>query len=84
MRQAGICSGALQRYRFRIKQDLRLEAARLNLSQNGLAELCGVSSGYMSQLLSGQRCAGPLVRARLLEVFPTISFDELFERVAEL
>jgi len=54
----------------------------MNLSQNKLATLCGVSSGYMSQLVSGKRHPGPGVRARLLQVFTKLSFDDLFEEEA--
>ena len=68
-------------YRFRLKRNLRKDAARLNISQNKLARACKVSSGYMSQLLSGDRHPGPEVRARLLTVFKTMSFDDLFEEV---
>lgn len=82
MRELGQSSVALLRHRFRIKYDLRYEAARLNVSQNHLASICGITSGYMSQLLSGRRCAGPLVRERLLKHFPKLSFDELFEEVS--
>lgn len=81
MQDRGQRSGTATRHRFRIKRDLRLEAARFNISQNRLARTCGVSSGYMSQLLSGDRCVGPTVRARLMEVFKGFSFDQLFEEV---
>jgi len=81
MQERGQRSGTATRHRFRIKRDLRLEAAKFNVSQNHLGELCGISSGYMSQLLSGVRCAGPAVRARLMEVFKSLSFDQLFEEV---
>jgi hypothetical protein len=37
----------------------------------------------MSQLLSGDRHPGPEVRARLLLVFKSLSFDQLFEEVAQ-
>ena len=81
MRERGQRSSVNSAYRFRIKRDLRSAAARLNISQNRLAELCHVSSGYMSQLLSGDRHPGPEVRSRLLQVFKTLSFDDLFEEV---
>lgn len=72
-----------KRLRYCLKRDLRREAAKINVSQNRLAEVCHVSSGYMSQLLSGQRHAGPDVRARLLTVFKTQSFEDLFEEVRD-
>ncbi|MBM4362596.1 MAG: helix-turn-helix transcriptional regulator [Deltaproteobacteria bacterium] len=66
--------------RFRVKPTVRAAVARMNVSQNHLASRCGVTSGFMSQLLSGQRNAGPTVRARLLEHLG-LSFDDLFEEV---
>src|SRR5688572_26663382 len=52
--------------RFRLRPQLRGALARLNLPQNELARTAGISSGYMSQLLSGTRLVGPRVRARLI------------------
>ena len=66
--------------RFRVKPTVQAAVARMNVSQNQLATSCGLTSGFMSQLLSGQRNAGPNVRARLLEHLG-LSFDDLFEEV---
>lgn len=55
--------------------------SRSNLSQNEFARRCGLSSGFMSQLLAGHRFAGPQTRQRLLEKFPTVQFEDLFEEV---
>ncbi len=52
---------------------------RKNLSQNWLAKRLNISSGYMSQLLTGQRTPSPNLRARILEHFPENNFDDLFE-----
>lgn len=52
---------------------------RKNLSQNWLAKRLNISSGYMSQLLTGQRTPSPSLRARILEHFPESKFDDLFE-----
>ena len=71
-----------QALRFRLKPSVRMAVAKENVSQNHLARSCGVTSGFMSQLLSGRRNAGPAVRARLLEHLPGLSFDDLFEEVA--
>jgi transcriptional regulator with XRE-family HTH domain len=68
-------------YRFRVRSALRRSLARLNVTQNQLARACGVSSGYMSQLLSGTRYAGPRTRKRLLDALPGIEFDVLFEEI---
>ena len=71
---------------FRVR--LRTEAVwellnRLNLSQNQLARRVGIRSGYMSQLMSGQRFASPGVRQRLMDALGVSDFDVLFvmERV---
>lgn len=51
---------------------------RLDLTQNELARLTGISSGYMSQLMSGSRSpSAPLCR-QLMEALGTSGFDELF------
>jgi transcriptional regulator with XRE-family HTH domain len=67
-------------YHYRLHGQVRREIARLNISQNGLARAVGLSSGYMSQLLSGKRFAGPETPHRLMEIIK-LSFDELFEEV---
>lgn len=50
---------------------------RLNMTQNELARLAGISSGYLSQLMTGKRHPGPETRRRLLEALAA-SFDDLF------
>ncbi len=67
--------------RFRIRASVRDQLPYINRSQNELGRRCGVASGYMSQLLRGTRCVGPVVRRRLLVALPDFSFDELFEEV---
>lgn len=39
---------------------------RRNLSQNELARAAETTSGYLSLLMSGKRCASPVMRRRLL------------------
>ena len=51
---------------------------RRNLSQNDLARLVGVTSGYLSQLVNGKRHPSPATRRRLQEVLGDVEFDELF------
>ena len=53
------------------------------ISQNELARLCGLSSGYMSQLVGGTRSPSPRVRRRIQQALEMTDFDELFiiERV---
>lgn len=67
--------------RFRLRPEIRLSIARLNVSQNELARKCGLTSGYLSQLLTGRRNPGPAVRKRLLEHLPGLAFDDIFEEV---
>ncbi len=62
---------------------LRAEAVwdrlnRLNMTQNELAGLLGTSSGHLSRLINGKRCASPSMRRRLMEVLGCSEFDELF------
>lgn len=49
-----------------------------DISQNELARLSGISSGYLSQLLSGARCPAPPVRRRMMRVLGVSDFDDLF------
>ena len=51
---------------------------RRNLSQNELANLAGISSGYLSQLISGRKSPSPEVRRRLQSALNITKFDELF------
>ena len=51
---------------------------RLNMSQNELARLAGISSGYLSQLMTGTRCPSAELRRRLMEVLDVPHFDDLF------
>ena len=51
---------------------------RLNMSQNELARLAGISSGYLSQLMTGTRCPSAEVRRKLMEVLRVAHFDDLF------
>lgn len=51
---------------------------RLNVSQNELARLAGVTSGYISLLMRGRRSPSPEVRRRLMRVLRVTMFDDLF------
>ena len=51
---------------------------RLNISQNELARAMGTTSGYLSQIISGKRCASPDMRRRLLSALGNPPFDDLF------
>ena len=63
----------------RLNRDfIYLLLARRNMSQNSLARMLGLSSGYMAQLMNGDRCPGPKLRQRILEILNPLSFDDLF------
>ena len=50
----------------------------IHMSQNQLAHVMGTSSGYLSQLLNGQRNPSPKMRRRLLQALGNPPFDEVF------
>ena len=52
---------------------------RRNMSQNELARLARISSGYLSQLISRRRCPSPDVRKRLQAALDVEQFEELFD-----
>jgi len=52
--------------------------ARKHLSQNWLALKLDISSGYMSQLLNGERCPSPKIRKKIENIFQEKKFDNLF------
>ena len=54
------------------------QISRRNISQNELADLAGISSGYLSQLISGRKSPSPEVRRRLQAALDITGFDELF------
>ena len=49
-----------------------------NLAQNELAKRLGISSGYMAQLISGNRSPSPKLRRKMLDVLSPLSFEEIF------
>jgi transcriptional regulator with XRE-family HTH domain len=52
--------------------------ARRNMSQNMLAIRAGISSGYISQIISGTRNPSPVVRQKLQDVLAPLTFDDIF------
>ena len=60
---------------------IRKILARKNMSQNWLARQLGVSSGYMSQLMTGVRNPSPDLRIKILEKLKMdeSGFDKVFE-----
>ena len=66
---------------FRVLLDQRQAWARmnvLNLTRNDLARLIGRTSGYVSQMLSGERCPAPETRKRLMAALQVDCFEDLF------
>ncbi|MDE2843907.1 MAG: helix-turn-helix transcriptional regulator [Chloroflexota bacterium] len=62
---------------------LRAEAAwdllrQLNMSQNEFADRCDLTSGYMSQLFSGERSPSASVRRIIQKVLGVEDFNALF------
>ena len=51
---------------------------QLNMSQNELARTLGITSGYLSQLMTGTRCPSAEMRKHLQEALGINSFDDLF------
>ena len=73
-------------FRVRLKAEAVWELLnRLNLSQNELARRIGRSSGYLSQLINGERCPSAETRRRLMDGLGVTDFDVLFvmEKVGE-
>ena len=69
-------------YQFRLKHGVFARLlARNNMSQNQLARKVGISSSFMSQILSGERHAGPKTRKLILAALPGSTFDQLFEEI---
>ena len=60
---------------------IRKILARKNMSQNCYAMRLGVSSGFMSQLMSGVRNPSPALREKILGELKLdeSGFDEIFE-----
>jgi transcriptional regulator with XRE-family HTH domain len=59
-------------------ESLSIEMARRNVSQNGLARALHISSGYVSQLLSGARSPSPELRQEIQNFLKIDDFDLLF------
>ena len=50
----------------------------LDISQNELARLAGISPSHLSQLMNGKSSPSPRVRRRLMEVLGVDDFHRLF------
>ena len=51
---------------------------RRNMSQNELARRAEISSGYLSQLISGRKCPSPEVRRKLQAALEVDCFEDIF------
>ena len=51
---------------------------RLSLTQIELANMVGITSGYLSLLLAGQRRPGPACRRKLMAALGAERFEDLF------
>jgi transcriptional regulator with XRE-family HTH domain len=62
------------------------ETARRNMSLNMLAHKAGISSGYISQLISGDRYPSPQLRGKIQQALQPLTFDDIFilEEVDEI
>ncbi len=54
------------------------EIARRNLSKNMLAIKAGISSSYISQIISGTRYPSPRIREKLQQALQPLTFDDIF------
>jgi transcriptional regulator with XRE-family HTH domain len=54
------------------------ETARRNMSLNMLAHKAGISSGYISQLISGDRYPSPQLRGKIQQALQPLTFDDIF------
>ena len=66
---------------YRAKLDPRKAWAllnQLNMSQNELARRIGRSSGFVSDLFNGRRCASSETRQQIMDVLGVTRFEDLF------
>lgn len=61
----------------RIKKYLLLK----NISQNNFAHRIGITSGYMSQLMSGYRYPSPELRQKMMEYLKINEFNDIYKIV---
>ena len=67
-------------HRVRIKVPALFERLdRLHMSQSALARKAGLTTGYVSQVISGKRTPSPAARQRIQDALGVSDFDELFE-----
>ena len=52
--------------------------ARQNMSQNSFGRGAQVTSGHMSQLLTGRRNVSPRTRKKIMDALPGVTFEQIF------
>jgi len=68
--------------RMNLKTDsVAMRLVRRGTTQNAFAREVGVTSGFMSQMLSGMRCPGPATRRKIMAApsMKGFTFDDLFD-----
>jgi transcriptional regulator with XRE-family HTH domain len=60
------------------KKAILLAITRRNMSQNMLAAKAGITSGYISQIMCGDRSPSAETRQKLMEVLSPMTFDDIF------
>ena len=64
---------------FLCKEEVDLILTKNNISRGEFAKKVGTTSGYMTQLLNGNRAPSPEIRRRIIEALRDyIIFDKLF------
>ena len=67
------------RRRVRLKAEALWEILdRLNMTQNELSRILGITSGYLSLLIGGRRSPSAAIRKRMQEALGVEDFDVLF------
>jgi transcriptional regulator with XRE-family HTH domain len=59
-------------------KEIRRILAKKNLSQGWLAKRLEITSGYMAQLLNGDKCPSPETRSKIQNYFKEMTFEQLF------
>jgi len=72
--------------RYQVRRKVAVHLAECGHTQSWLAGRLGLSTGFLSQLLRGKKCAGPRVREGLrgLHLYEGWSFDDLFQMEDDL
>ena len=61
------------------QKEFKKYMAKYNKSQNDLAIILGISSAFMSQIITGKRNIGPYKRQQIMDEFMIDDWNKLFE-----